>query len=116
MHSGKSKAAPASTAAVAADPHATNMRRLVDAVLAGPGTLDPDSRRAAAEGVDVPVALRGYLDKVALHAYKVTDEDVEALREAGYSEDQIFEATVSCALGACLRRLEAGLTAVEGRA
>jgi alkylhydroperoxidase family enzyme len=89
------------------------MQRLVDAVLAGPGTLDPHIRRAAAEGADVPEALRSYLDKVARHAYKVTDEDVETLREAGYSEDQIFEMTVSCALGACLRRLQAGLGAID---
>jgi hypothetical protein len=116
MNSGETNAAPASTAAVSADPHATNMQRLVDAVLAGPGTLDQKMRRAAAEGAQVPEALRGYLDKVARHAYKVTDEDVEALRAAGYSEDQIFEATVSCALGACLRRLEAGLSAVDGGA
>ena len=92
------------------------MQELVDAVLAGPGTLDPSIRRAAAEGADVPETLQGYLDKVARHAYKVTDEDVEALRAAGYSEDQIFEATVSCALGACLRRLEAGLSAIDGGA
>ena len=99
---------------VSGDPHATNMQHLVDAVLAGPGMLDPNIRRAAAEGADVPEALRSYLDKVARHAYKVTDEDVEALRVAGYSEDQIFEATVSCALGAGLRRLEAGLGAIDG--
>jgi alkylhydroperoxidase family enzyme len=98
------------------DPHAARMQRLVDAVLAGPGALDPIVRRAAAEGADVPEALRGYLDKVAHHAYKVTDQDVEALGAAGYSEDQVFEATVSCALGACLRRLEAGLSAIEKRA
>src|SRR5206468_12300655 len=113
MGSGESNWAPASRAAVSADPHAADMRRLVEAVLAGPGTLDPSIRRAAAEGADVPEALRPYLDKVARHAYKVTDEDVEALREAGCSEDQIFEATVSCALGACLHRLEAGLSALD---
>jgi alkylhydroperoxidase family enzyme len=89
------------------------VRRLADAVLTGSGTLDPSIRRAAAEGADAPEALRGYLDKVARHAYKVTDEDTEALRAAGYSEDQIFEATVSCALGACLRRLGAGLSAID---
>lgn len=113
MGSGEAKAPSASTAAALADPHAANMQRLVDAVLAGPGTLDPNTRRAAAGGADVPEALRGYLDKVARHAYKVTDEDVVGLRAAGYSEDQIFEATVSCALGACLHRLEAGLGAIE---
>jgi alkylhydroperoxidase family enzyme len=113
MGSGETKEARAPTTA-SADAHATKMQRLVDAVLEGPGMLDPNIRRAAAEEADVPEALRGYLDKVARHAYKVTDEDVEALREAGYSEDQIFEATVSCALGAGLRRLEAGLSAIEG--
>jgi alkylhydroperoxidase family enzyme len=81
--------------------------------LGSPGALAPDIRRAAAEGADVPEALRGYLDKVARYAYKVTDDDVEALRAAGYYEDQIFEVTVSCALGACLRRLEAGLSAID---
>ena len=86
----------------------------MDTVLDGPGTLDPAIRRAAAEGADVPDALRPYLDKVTRHAYKVMDEDVEALKDAGYSEDQIFEATISCALGTCLRRLDAGLGAIGG--
>ena len=113
MSPGESKPATAATASAPADPHAGGMRRLADAVLAGPGTLDPSVRRAAAEGADVPEPLRDYLDKVARHAYKVTDEDVEALRAAGYSEDQIFEATVSSALGACLRRLEVGLGAID---
>jgi alkylhydroperoxidase family enzyme len=114
MGPGETKRAPAPTAAASEDPHAAGMERLADAVLTGPGTLESSIRRAAAEGADAPEALRGYLDKVARHAYKVTDEDVEALRGAGYSEDHIFEATVSCALGAGLRRLEAGLHAIDG--
>ena len=36
-----------------------------------------------------------YLDKVRRHAYEVTDEDVQALKDAGHSEDEIFERTVS---------------------
>jgi hypothetical protein len=52
--------------------------------------------------------------KVAKYAYDVTDKDVTALREAGYSDDQIFEATVSAALGAGLVRLEWGLSALRG--
>src|SRR2546428_7928933 len=107
MGSGRTKEHAVSPSRVSGDPHATNMQHLVDAVLSGPGMLDPNIRRAAAEETDVPEALRGYLDKVARHAYKVTDEDGVALREAGYSEDQIFEPTVSCALGACLRRHDA---------
>ena len=90
------------------------MRSLAEAVLAGDGTLDPRIRRAAAHGEEVPESLRSYLHKVAHHAYKVTDEDIAELRQAGYSDDQIFEATVSCALGACLLRLERGLHAIDG--
>lgn len=50
-----------------------------------------------------------YLDKVRRNAYEVTDEDVQALKDAGYSEDVIFEQTVSVAVAAGLERLEAGL-------
>jgi len=42
-------------------------------------------------------------------AYKVTDEDIQALEDSGYSEDVIFEQTVSVAVAAGLERLEAGL-------
>jgi alkylhydroperoxidase family enzyme len=50
-----------------------------------------------------------YLEKVRTHAYTVTDADVEALKDAGHSEDEIFEQTVSAAAAAGLLRLEAGL-------
>ena len=50
-----------------------------------------------------------YLEKVRRRAYTVTDADVEALEDAGRSEDEIFEQTVSVAVGAGLDRLEAGL-------
>jgi alkylhydroperoxidase family enzyme len=69
------------------------------------------------ETEEVPVPLRVYVDKVARHAYEVTDEDVAALRRAGYTEDAIFEVTVSAAVGAGLARLERGLAALgRGRA
>ncbi len=50
-----------------------------------------------------------YLDKVRRHAHEVTDEDVQALEDAGHSEDEIFEHTVSAAAAAGLERLDAGL-------
>ena len=53
-----------------------------------------------------------YLDKVRTLAYRVTDADVQALKDAGYSEDQIFEHTVSAAVAAGLARLEAGLASL----
>jgi alkylhydroperoxidase family enzyme len=46
---------------------------------------------------------------VRRNAYEVTDEDLRALKDAGYSEDVIFEQTVSVAVAAGLERLEAAL-------
>jgi len=59
-----------------------------------------------------PPEFATYLEKVRLHAYKVTDGDVQALKDAGFSEGQIFEHTVSVAVAAGLERLQAGLAAL----
>jgi len=67
-------------------------------------------------GEDIAPDLAAYVDKVALHAYKVTDEDLAALQRAGNSDDVLFETTVSAALGAALGRLERGLSALRGEA
>jgi alkylhydroperoxidase family enzyme len=56
--------------------------------------------------------LAPYLEKVRQHAYKVTDRDVQELKDAGISEDRIFEHTVSVAVAAGLERLDAGLGAL----
>ncbi len=65
--------------------------------------------RAALPSREAPADFGTYLDKVRERAYTVTDEDVQALKEAGYSEDEIFELTVSAAARAGLERLDAGL-------
>ena len=54
-----------------------------------------------------PSEMAAYLEKVRRHAYKVTDADVRALKDAGYSEDEIFEQTVAVAISEGLRRLDA---------
>jgi alkylhydroperoxidase family enzyme len=54
-----------------------------------------------------PPAAEAYLAKVRTKAYTVTDGDVDALRAAGLSEDEIFEQTVAAAIGEGLRRLDA---------
>jgi alkylhydroperoxidase family enzyme len=51
--------------------------------------------------------LEPYLAKVRTAAYKVTDADVDALKAAGVSEDEIFEQTVAAAISEGLRRLDA---------
>jgi len=66
--------------------------------------------RAAAEPERAaPAVLTGYLEKVRLHAYKVTDRDIDDLRAAGFGEEEIFQHTVSAAVAAGLERLDAGL-------
>jgi len=74
--------------------------------------LIDDLRKAARPERPAPPAFATYLEKVRLHAYEVTDEDVHTLKDAGFSEDQIFEHTVSTAVAAGLERLEAGLGAL----
>lgn len=104
-----------------------DIQHIANAILTTPGDADVNLRRAvetraAQHGgrpttehrAEVPPELIKYIDKVALHAYKVTDTDVEALRQAGYSEDAILEITLSAALGAGLSRLERGLRALKG--
>jgi len=65
--------------------------------------------RAALPDRVAPVAFSAYLDKVRHHAYTITDGDVQTLKEAGHSEDEIFEHTVSAAAAAGFERLDAGL-------
>jgi hypothetical protein len=93
------------------DLHAEWWRRLEDAILRSSGTLETSVREALAAGGEVPEPLAAYAEKVAHHAYRVTDDDIHALLAAGYSQDQIFEATLSVALGAAQARLRAGLAA-----
>lgn len=69
-------------------------------------------RGAAQPDRHAPSAFHAYLEKVRTGAFTVTDADVETLRAAGHSEDEIFEQTVSAAVAAGLLRLEAGLEAM----
>ena len=87
------------------------MERLERAVLDTPGDLKPGVRRGIAAGT-FPEGMEPYLEKVSKHAYKVVDGDIQRLKELGYTEDAIFEATVAAALGAARHRLERGLEAI----
>ena len=66
------------------------------------------------ETYNIPENLADYVLKVARHAHKITDADLVRLQQDGYSEDDIFEFTISAALGASQRQLAAGLTALYG--
>jgi len=81
------------------------------AVLRGPGTTSTELRRAVAEGAP-PEELRALVDKIRLHAYRVTDEDLASLR-GRYTEDQLFEIVVAAAIGVAEGQLRAGMRALE---
>jgi hypothetical protein len=94
------------------DRHQDARGRLEDAVLRGPAHLDSQVREALAARRDVPEALKALADKVAREAYRVTDADFAGPRSR-YSEDEVFEAVVSAALGAARDRLDIALKALE---
>lgn len=100
------------------------LSELRGSVLEGPADLDVPTRQAMAAraawfaqtGGDPPVvpeSWQEYVDKVAQHAYKVTDETIDHLRER-HPEHEIYEATIAAALGAASERLAAGLRALRG--
>ena len=59
-----------------------------------------------------PAEMDAYVAKVRDRAYTITDADVDALKQAGLSEDEIFESTVAVAIGEGLRRLDRALEAI----
>ena len=70
-------------------------------------------REASRPEREQPAVAAAYLEKVRLHAYRVTDGDVEALLASGLSEDEVFEATVAAAVAAGLARFDAGLRTLK---
>lgn len=106
--------------------HNSLFQRLSAAILTSPGKVQPTVRSAikmwaAALGAGTtlqtegaPPELASYVGKVALHAYRITDADVQSLLKQGYSEDAVFEVTLCAALGAGMERLERGMKALEG--
>lgn len=86
------------------------------AVLDAPAVTDPATRRAAAVGDALAEPCGGYAAKVRVESSRVTDADLDRLRQAGRDEDEIFEITVAAAVGAALASLDAGLDVLRGPA
>jgi hypothetical protein len=87
-------------------------RALIARVLDGDGKAPTELRRAAFDNAGLGEPMRTLIDKVAQHAYRVTDEDVAAVRASGLSEDQIFEIVVCAAIGQASRQYENALAAL----
>jgi alkylhydroperoxidase family enzyme len=104
-------------------PRAARLRAVEDAVLsASEGSPAPTGfdMGLAAAGLDTNTGadlldrrLARFAEAVARHAYEIGAADLDELRDAGVSEETIFELVVATAAGAGLARLEIGLRALE---
>jgi hypothetical protein len=102
-------------------PLPARVQKLAAGFVEGPAQTSAETRRAIVAlagrpGGDpgaVPEGLRDYVEKVALEAHRVTDDDIAALKAAGHTEEAIFEVTIGAALGAGLARMERGLAALR---
>jgi len=87
-------------------------RALIARVLNSNGKAPPELRQAAFENAGLGEPMRTLIEKVACHAYRVTDDDVAAVRTASLSEDQLFEIVVCAATGQASRQCKAALDAL----
>ncbi|HEU4556123.1 MAG TPA: hypothetical protein VFS25_24965 [Chitinophaga sp.] len=85
---------------------------LINRILHGAGHSSQQERQAAFSNADLPQPLHTLLNKVAYEAYKVTDSDIEAVKQTGVNEDQLFELIVCAAVGQASRQYENGLAAL----
>ena len=93
------------------------VRTLIDRFLGDRGVTPVELRRAvfdrahafgsgATTQPPVTSGLAAWVDTIAVNPSAASDADVERLRAAGYTEDDIIEVTEAAALGASLARLE----------
>jgi alkylhydroperoxidase family enzyme len=95
------------------------MEKAIASLLGAPGETGTSLRQAVFDrgrmGTgEVPENLKALVEKIADRPWSVSDEDFTRLREAGYSEDQVYELVLAAAAGAGMRRFVAGLRAIEG--
>jgi len=88
-------------------------KALVSRILAGDGNASPSMRRAAFNNSDLPEPLNLLVNKVAMHAHTVTDDDINAAKRSGLNEDQVFEIVVCAAIGQATRQYDAAIANLE---
>ena len=88
-------------------------KTLISRVLEGNAKALPSERSAAFNNTGLSQPVGTIVDKVARHAYMVTDDDIAAARDSGLSEDQIFEIVICAAIGAATRQHDIALAALE---
>ena len=99
-------------------PWPVRIEKAITSLLGSPGKTEISLRLAVFEQVrtgsgGVPENLTALVEKIAQRPWTVTDDDIRQVRESGYSEDQVYELILAAAAGAGVRRLDAGLRAIE---
>lgn len=97
------------------DRYADTLKKLELAISESQGDLDNATRRDLLAGKPIAGKLGSFAIKVAQNATSITDAHVQALIDAGCSEDSIFECVLAAATGAGLERLRAGLAILRGK-
>ena len=88
-------------------------KALASRILEGDGKASPSERRSAFNNSGLAEPLGALVDKVAMRAYTLTNEDIAAARESGHSEDQVYEIVVCAAVGEATRQYDTALAALE---
>jgi hypothetical protein len=79
----------------------------------GDGAASRERRRAAFRNEGVEASLRDLVSKVCMRSREITEDDITAVRAAGFSEDQVFEVCVCAAVGQATRQLDSALAALD---
>lgn len=98
----------------------TLFQSLKESVFNGSGETAPELRQILRKKIKAEVesgssepcsqpALNEYSEKIARNSYKIVDQDIEKLKEAGFSEEEIYELTIATAWAAGVARFERGL-------
>ena len=88
-------------------------KSLARRILEGDGKASRSERRAAFDNSGLAEPISSLVDKVARHAYRITEEDFAAVRASSLSEDQIFEVVVCSAIGEATRQYDIAFAALE---
>ena len=91
------------------DRFAPGRAALTAAILDGDGATARAERQAAYAGTPASPAAAALVATVRAHAYRVTDDQVAAVRAEGKDDAAIFELTVAAAVGQATRQLDHAL-------
>lgn len=85
----------------------------VRAAIAGAGVTEPSLRTAIASGAPVAEPYDTLAQQIGAASYRVTDAEVDAVRQATGSDKGAFEIVMSACVGAGLARWDAAVRVIE---